>query len=145
MSRGLHCSTANIWRCECCGTNLNGIRFYCYRDNKYCPGKCIDSAFEKDENIDLYVIVESSPIKRKAMREKIQSKQQQNINSAESSCSSSSSDKTNQSNTVALIQDLLVNNNGLKDQLAELGSNELVVSTEQDTTNDDIGGWFGWW
>ena len=78
------------------------------------------------------------------MREKIQSKQQQNINSPDSSCSSSSSDKTNQPNAISLIEDLLVNNNGLKDQLVDLGTNELVVSTEQDTA-DDIGGWFGWW
>ena len=62
------------WDCCVCGKNLKQTHAQCYNDRKYCPGECIETIIERDENMELYRVIEKRYTKREEMLEKINAK-----------------------------------------------------------------------
>jgi len=67
------------WNCCVCDKDLKQTQAQCYNDRKYCPGKCIETIIEHDENMELYRVIEKRYEKREKMQEKINAKYIQNI------------------------------------------------------------------
>jgi len=55
------------WECGACKKDLKKRSVQCYLGKKYCHGACILEAFVKDENMELYRVIEKNPYKREMM------------------------------------------------------------------------------
>jgi len=62
------------WECGICKKNLAKESVQCYLGKKYCHGECTLEAFVRDENMDLYRVIEKNPYKREMMRLMIDAK-----------------------------------------------------------------------
>jgi hypothetical protein len=56
------------WECAACKKDLKKRSVQCYLGKKYCYGACTLEAFVRDENMELYRIIEKNPYKRETMR-----------------------------------------------------------------------------
>jgi hypothetical protein len=62
------------WECGICKKDLKKKSVQCYLGKKYCYGECTLEAFVRDENMELYRVVEKNPYKRETMRLMIDAK-----------------------------------------------------------------------